>query len=62
MKCGITPAKTTQNHLFIIPFFVVIILFYAWLSSAGTGEDTGVTSYYYSYLAEAFLDGNLHLA
>lgn len=62
MKRGITPAKTTQNHLFIIPFFVVIILFYAWLSSAGTGEDTGVTSYYYSYLAEAFLDGNLHLA
>ena len=39
-----------------------IILFYAWLASAGTGESNGVTSYYYSYLAEAFLDGNLHLA
>ncbi len=58
----VIPAKTTQNYLFIIPFFVGIIFFYAWLTSAGTGESNGVTSYYYSYLAEAFLDGNLHLA
>ncbi len=58
----VTPAKRTQNHLFIIPFFMGIILFYAWLSSAGTGENSGVTTYYYSYLAEAFLDGNLYLA
>jgi hypothetical protein len=58
-----TPSpKTTQNHLFIIPFSVGIILFYAWLSMSGTGETSGVTSYYYSYLADAFLDGNLHLA
>lgn len=57
----ITPAKTNQNHLFIFPFFVGIILFYAWLSSAGSGDNSGVTTYYYSYLAEAFLDGNLHL-
>lgn len=62
MKYKITPAKTTQNHLFIIPFFVGIILFYAWLSMSGTGENSGVTSYYYSYLADAFLDGNLYLA
>ena len=62
MKYKITLAKTTQNHLFIIPFFVGIILFYAWLSMSGTGENSGVTSYYYSYLADAFLDGNLYLA
>jgi hypothetical protein len=62
MKYKIIPAKTTQNHLFIIPFFVGIILFYAWLSMSGTGENSGVTSYYYSYLADAFLDGHLYLA
>lgn len=46
----------------MIPFFVGIILFYTWLASVGTRESSGVTSYYYSYLAEAFLDGKLHLA
>jgi hypothetical protein len=54
-------AKGTSNHFFIIPLFTGIILFYAWLASAGTGGTSGVTTYYYSYLAEAFLNGNLHL-
>jgi len=62
MKYGIVPTKTTRNHLFIIPAFVGMIIFYAWLSMSGSGETSGVTSYYYSYLADAFLDGNLHLA
>jgi hypothetical protein len=54
--------KPTQNHFFILPLFIGIVVFYAWLSSAGNGENSGVTSYYYSYLADAFLDGDLHLA
>lgn len=62
MKYGITPTTTTRNHLFIIPAFVGMIIFYAWLSMSGSGENSGVTSYYYSYLADAFLDGNLYLA
>lgn len=62
MNYETTPTKTTRNHLFIIPVFVGMIIFYAWLSILGTGENSGVTSYYYSYLADAFLDGNLYLA
>jgi len=62
MKYEITSTKTTRNHLFIIPVFVGMMLFYAWLSMSGSGKDSGVTSYYYSYLADAFLDGNLYLA
>jgi hypothetical protein len=62
VKHKIKPAKTTQNHLFIIPVFVGIILFYIWLSISGSAKNPGATSYYYSYLADAFLDGNLYLA
>lgn len=62
MKHNITPAKTTRSHWFLIPVFAGIMLFYGWLSISGTGESSGVTSSYYSYLADAFLDGNLHLA
>ena len=62
MKHKITPVRTTQNLLFIIPIFVGMMIFYGWLSVSGTRESSGVTSYYYSYLADAFLDGNLHLA
>jgi hypothetical protein len=61
MEYKITKTKTTKNHLFIIPFFVGIILFYAWLSISGSGGNNGVTSFYYSYLADAFLHGNLYL-
>lgn len=61
MKHKITSNQLVQMYLFVIPSLMVI-LFYAWLASSGTGGNSGVTSYYYSYLAEAFLDGNLYLA
>src|SRR5687767_5857697 len=61
MKHKITSSQSAQTYLFVISSLMVI-LFYAWLASSGAGGNGGVTSYYYSYLAEAFLDGNLYLA
>lgn len=56
------PGKSVQNYLFVIPSLLMLILFYAWFSSLGSGGHSGVTTYYYAYLAEAFLNGNLHLS
>jgi hypothetical protein len=53
--------KIVQDYLFMIPSLLGIILFYAWLSSAGSGNHPGTTTYYYDDLAEAFLDGHLYL-
>ena len=61
MKHKITSSQPVQTYVFVIPSLLMVILFYAWLASSGTGGNSGVTTYYYSYLAEAFLDGNLYL-
>lgn len=53
--------KLTQQNLSIVASVLGIILFYAWLASAGNGSHPGTTTYYHAYLAEAFLHGNLHL-
>ena len=62
MKHKITSSHSVQTYVFVIPSLLMVILFYVWLSSSGTGGNSGVTTYYYSYLADAFLDGNLYLA
>lgn len=38
-----------------------IILFHAWLASYSSKEDSGRTTYYYAYLSQAFMQGDLHL-
>jgi hypothetical protein len=61
MKNNITPSQSAQNTLFVIPVLIIVILFYVWLSSSGGGQN-GTTTHYYADLADAFLNGNLHLA
>jgi len=53
--------KPVQNYLFVIPSLFTVILFYALLVSSGNGDQRGTTTYYYANLADAFLNGNLHL-
>jgi hypothetical protein len=45
----------------MIPSLLGIILFYAWLASADSGDRPGTTTYYYASLAEGFRNGNLYL-
>lgn len=37
------------------------MLFHTWLASYSREEESGRTTYYYSYLSQAFLQGDLHL-
>lgn len=38
------------------------MIFHAWLASYTHEQDSGRTTYYYDYLSQAFLQGNLHLS
>lgn len=51
-----------RNYLFVIPALFAVILFYTWFVTSGGGNQSGTTTMYYAYLAEAFLTGDLHLA
>lgn len=39
----------------------MIMLFHAWLASYSREADSGRTTYYYAYLSQAFMQGNLYL-
>lgn len=62
MERKVTYHHPIQNYLFVIPPLLVIIFFYAWLSSAGSDNQNGTTTRYYANLAEAFLNRELHLS
>jgi hypothetical protein len=61
MRHKSTTRQSIHNYLLMIPSLLGIVLFYAWLASAGSGDHPGTTTYYYASLAEAFRNGNLHL-
>lgn len=54
--------QPVRNYLLVIPSLFVVILFYTWYVTSGGGNQSGTTTIYYAYLAEAFLNGDLHLA
>ena len=61
MKHKAKPKGVVQNYLAVIPALLVLILFYVWLASTTSGSHTGTTTYYYAYLSEGFIHGNLYL-
>src|SRR5215208_139315 len=61
MKHKTKTREAATNYIFVVPSLLVIILFYAWLASAGSGNHDGTTTYYYAYLSDGFLHGNLYL-
>lgn len=52
---------TTPNHRITLMLLLLIMLFYAWLATYSRSADGGRTTYYYSYLSQGFLQGNLFL-
>ena len=46
----------------MLAILLVIVLFHTWLASYSREEQSGRTTYYYAYLAEAFSDRHLHLS
>ena len=61
LEHAIEARKPVRNYLLVIPSLFVVILFYSWFVSSGGGNQSGTTTIYYGYLAEAFLHGDLHL-
>lgn len=57
----IRTAPTVQNYRLVFVILLSIILFHAWLASYSSEDDSGRTTYYYAYLSQAFVQGDLHL-
>ena len=53
--------KPVQNNLFVMSPLFLVMFFYILLVGSGSGDQHGTTTQYYTKLADAFLDGNLHL-
>lgn len=62
MKYKTTIEESSQNFPIVLPSLLVVLIFYLLLVSAGSGRQAGTTTYYYADLAEAFVNGNLHLS
>lgn len=54
--------RFVNKYIFTITIPVAILIIYAWLASSGTWTVWKSPTFYYSGLAEAFLNGNLHLS
>lgn len=57
----ITVNPTPPNHRIVLFIVLPILIFHAWLASYSREEGSGRTTYYYAYLSQAFLHGDLHL-
>lgn len=57
----ITVNPTSPNHRIVLLILLTILVFHAWLASYSREEESGRTTYYYMYLSQAFLQGDLHL-
>jgi len=54
--------RLLDGYFFKIFLPVAILIFYAWLASSGTWTIWESSTYYYSNLAESFINGRLHLS